>query len=147
MSLTIKRRRERGMKIPIRTTKEKFYRQVLEVLKIFPPVSHLRPKEMGILADIMSQNEQLVTFSKAKRKMIIFSKENRKEMQERHNISSAFLNNILTKLRRYKLLSKTNDLTPILDIIPDNKFSIEIEIVSYETENNERYNKYGKDKI
>lgn len=124
------------MKIPIRTTKNNFHRKMLEVLKIFPPISNLRPKELDVLGEIMRQNEAYRTLSKSKRRMIILSKENKKEIQNRLKISPAFMNNILTTLRKYRLLTRENDLIPLLDIIPDNKFTVEIEFRTDASENN-----------
>lgn len=124
------------MKIPIRTTKNNFHRKMLEVLKIFPPISNLRPKELDVLGEIMRQNEAYRTLSKSKRRMIILSKENKKEIQNRLKISPAFMNNILTTLRKYRLLTRENDLIPLLDIIPDNKFTVEIEFRTDASEDN-----------
>jgi hypothetical protein len=124
------------MKIPIRTTKNNFHRKMLEVLKIFPPISNLRPKELDVLGEIMKQNEAYRTLSKSKRRMIILSKENKKEIQNRLKISPAFMNNILTTLRKYRLLTRENDLIPLLDIIPDNKFTVEIEFRTDASEDN-----------
>ena len=124
------------MKIPIRTTKNNFHRKMLEVLKIFPPISNLRPKELDVLSEIMKQNEAYRTLSKSKRRMIILSKENKKDIQDRLKISPAFMNNILTTLRKYRLLTRENDLIPLLDIIPDNKFTVEIEFRTDASEDN-----------
>ena len=124
------------MKIPIRTTKNNFHRKMLEVLKIFPPISNLRPKELDVLGEIMKQNEAYRTLSKSKRRMIILSKENKKDIQNRLKISPAFMNNILTTLRKYRLLTRENDLIPLLDIIPDNKFTVEIEFRTDASEDN-----------
>ncbi len=124
------------MKIPIRTTKNNFHRKMLEVLKIFPPISNLRPKELDVLGEIMKQNEAYRTLSKSKRRMIILSKENKKDIQDRLKISPAFMNNILTTLRKYRLLTRENDLIPLLDIIPDNKFTVEIEFRTDASEDN-----------
>lgn len=135
------------MKIPIKTTKEKLYRQILEVLKLFPPVSNLRPKELTVLAELMKQNEEYRTLSKTKRRMIMLSKESKKEIQDKFNISPAYLNNILTTLRKYRILNKDGSLITVFDVIPQNKFTIEIELISYETEDNKGYNSNSKDKI
>lgn len=124
------------MKIPIRTTKNNFHRKMLEVLKIFSPISNLRPKELDVLGEIMKQNEAYRTLSKSKRRMIILSKENKKDIQDRLKISPAFMNNILTTLRKYRLLTRENDLIPLLDIIPDNKFTVEIEFRTDASEDN-----------
>lgn len=114
------------MKIPLRTTKSKFYRQVLEVLKSFPPINKLRPKEMDLLAEFMRQNAENKDLPRNKRRIILFSTENRKEIQDKLGMSQAFFNNNLSVLRKYGLISKDNDLIPLLDIDDIEGFSIEI---------------------
>jgi DNA-binding MarR family transcriptional regulator len=118
------------MKIPLKTSNKRFYRQVLEVLRSFPPINKLRPKELDLLAEFMKQNAELSFLSKNKRRAILFSTENRRQIQENLNMTQATFNNNLSGLRRYKLVTKENDLIPLLDIKDINEleddFSIEI---------------------
>jgi len=78
----------------------------------------------------MKQNAELSFLSKNKRRAILFSTENRRQIQENLNMTQATFNNNLSGLRRYKLVTKENDLIPLLDIKDINEleddFSIEI---------------------
>lgn len=114
------------MKIPLRTTENKFYRQILEVLKSFPPINKLKPKEMDLLAEFMKQNADNMSLPKNKRRIIMFSTENRKEIQEKLGMSQAYFNNNLSILRKYGLITKDNDILPLLDIPKHKEFSIEV---------------------
>lgn len=118
------------MKIPLRTNPQKFYRQILEVLRSFPPVNKLRPKELDLLAEFMKQNAEYSFLPKNKRRAVLFSTDNRRQIQEKLNMTQATFNNNLSGLRRYGLITKENDLIPLLDVkdIQDmgNDFSIEV---------------------
>lgn len=114
------------MKIPLRTTEDRFYRQVLEVLKSFPPINKLRPKELDLLAEFMKQNADNRALSKGQRRIILFSTENRRLIQDKLEMSQASFNNNLSVLRKYGLITKDNDILSLLDVDYSNKFSIEI---------------------
>jgi len=114
------------MIIPLQTNKAKFYRQVLEVLKSFPPINKLRPKELDLLAEFMKQNADNKSLPKNKRRIILFSTENRREIQEKLSMSQASFNNNLSVLRKYGLINKDNDLISLLDIDDMNNFSVEV---------------------
>ncbi len=102
--------------IPIKTTKEKFYRQILEVLKSVPPINKLRPKELDTLAEIMRQNDKYSSMGAVKY-TIIFSTEIRKEMYTNIGIKEASFNNNLSILRKYKVINSDNRLNPFFETI------------------------------
>jgi len=114
------------MKIPLRTNRNRFYREVLEVLKSFPPINKLRPKELDLLAEFMKQNAENKDIPPNKRRIILFSTENRKVIQDKLGMSQAVFNNNLFGLRKYGLITKDNDLLPLLDIPEQDNFFIEI---------------------
>ena len=111
--------------IPIKTTKEKFYRQFLEVLRNIPPVNKLRPKELDVLSQIMKQADKYRQYDADLRNTIIFSTNIRKEMRDNIGINEDSFNNNLSVLRRYKILSKDNVLNPFFDsIVFEDKFEL-----------------------
>ena len=112
--------------LPIRTTKNKFYRQVLEVLRSFPPINKLSPRELDLLAEFMRQNNDMADVPVNKRRILIFSTENRKEIMDNLNLSQAVFNNNLSKLRKVGVITKNNDLIPLLNIPDINNFAINI---------------------
>ena len=112
--------------LPIRTTKNKFYRQVLEVLRSFPPINKLSPRELDLLAEFMKQNNDMSDIPVNKRRILIFSTENRKEIMDNLNLSQAVFNNNLSKLRKVGVITKNNDLIPLLNIPDINNFAINI---------------------
>ena len=121
------------MKIPLKTNKDRFYREVLEILKSFPPINKLRPKELDLLAEFMMQNAENKDLPPNKRRIILFSTENRKMIQDKLGMSQAVFNNNLFGLRKYGLITKDNDLLPLLDIPDQKDFSIEIKFYVKDT--------------
>lgn len=61
-----------------------------------------------------------------KRRILIFSTENRKEIMDNLNLSQAVFNNNLSKLRKVGVITKNNDLIPLLNIPDINNFAINI---------------------
>lgn len=113
------------MNIPLKTNKSRFHREILELIRSLPPLDKLRNKELELLAEIMRQYQECSDVPKDKRKYIIFATENRNKIGEDLKISKGNMNTYLVKIRKYKLLSKYNDLNPILDI-PFGDFDINI---------------------
>ena len=102
-------------KINLPTTKETFYRQFLEVLKTFPPISKLRPRELEVLAQIMLQNDKYRHLDDDSRQIIVLSTNVRVRIRESIGISEENMNNILSTLRKYKVLTKDNKLIKYFD--------------------------------
>lgn len=105
--------------IPIKTSKEVFYRQVLEVLRSVPPINKLRPKELDVLAEIIKQKD-LYSEMGLHKYTIIFSTENRKKIRESVGVSIESFNNILSALRKYNIITKDNKLNPFFEGITFN---------------------------
>ena len=108
-------------KIPIRTTQDKFYRQFLELFRSLPPFDKLRSRELDVLSEILYQNNKYKTINKKTRPLIIFSKEVRKEMRERIDVSEEIFNNNLSGLRKHKLINDDNNIIPFLETLYFNK--------------------------
>lgn len=115
------------MNIPVTTNENKFHRQVLEILRTFPPISNLRNRELDLLAEIMKQYQLYKNLDKVARKEVVFSTSNRQNIRKILNISAPNMNSYLYRLRKFKLLSKDNELLPILDISTSD-FNINIQL-------------------
>lgn len=102
--------------IPIKTDKDKFYRQVLEVLRSVPPINKLRPKELDVLAELLKQKDTYVLLG-AHKYTVIFSTENRKAIREQCELSVESFNNILSALRKYNIITKDNKLNQFFESI------------------------------
>lgn len=103
--------------IKIPTNKEKFYRQVLEVLKSFPPFTSLRPKELDVLGQFMKYNEihsNLDIYSKG---ALFSSAQFKKMLREEISMSEDSFNNNISRLRKLKLISSNNTLHKFIDDI------------------------------
>ena len=98
--------------IPIKTNKERFFRQFLEVLKSIPPIKNLRPKELDVLAEVMYQNHKYKDYPEEHRLAIIFNPTVRKEMRDKIGIGVDSFNNNISILRKSKILDKNNKLHP-----------------------------------
>jgi len=94
------------MVIPIQTTKKKYFRQCLEVLKILPPLNTLRPKELTVLAEFLYWNNEYKHIPKEDRWKIIFDYETKLKMKDNIGIDDFSFNNITTSLRKKGILSK-----------------------------------------
>lgn len=111
--------------IPIKTDNDKFYRQFLEVLKSVPPINKLRPKELDVLAEIIRQNNLLKGYPDEHKNSILLSSASKKEIMDNVGIGADSLNNNLSMLRKYNILSKENRLNKFFNGIDFNgKFEL-----------------------
>ncbi len=114
------------MNIPIKVSINNFFKMLLTMMNKFPPIRGLRERELDVLAEIMLQNYEnrsITDFNK--RQILIFSTENRIKMQERLNMKEGSFNDYMSKLRR-KGVIKDNKLLPFLNILPEGKYSFNI---------------------
>lgn len=115
------------MKIPVRTSIDNFFIQLVELMSSFAPIKNLKGKEKMVLAEILYQNYTYKEFNERERNILIFSPENRKEMQRRLNISEDYFNNQLTKLRKNGALGLHNKLPKFLSaILPNERFEFTV---------------------
>jgi hypothetical protein len=99
------------MKIRIGTTEEDYFLKLLHIVKVLPPFSKLRDLEIKVLAELFSYNHQLRDIPAKQRNLILFSTDNKKEIMESLNISSANFYNSMSRLRSFKIL-KGDALVP-----------------------------------
>ncbi len=114
------------IKIPIKTTEGKFYRQFLELFRSLPPFNLLRTRELDVLSQILFQNNKYKSIDPKTRSLIIFSKEIRKEMRSSINISEDIFNNNLSGIRKKGLVNEDNELVSLLSSLYfDKEFKLE----------------------
>lgn len=114
------------IKIPIKTSNDRFYRQFLELFRSLPPFDKLRTREVDVLSQIMYQNNKYKNIQSKTRSLVVFSTDVRKEMRESLGISEEIFNNNLSGLRKNKLINEENKLTPFLEsILFDNNFELQ----------------------
>lgn len=113
------------MKINIKTTEEKFIRQLIELLKGVPPVSKLRPKEIDVLCELIYQFNKYKSYPEEHKLAIIFNSNTRKEMRERINLNQDSFNNNISNLRKHKILDNYNRLHPFFNnLVFNNGFEL-----------------------
>lgn len=120
------------MIIPIKTDINKFFVVLLTLMNKFPPIKGLTAMEINVLAEIMYQNYKYRTTDIKRRHFLIFSTDNRIEMQTRLEITEGSLNDYFSRLRRKGVLSKSNQMLPFLNIIPDKNYELNIKFSIYE---------------
>ena len=111
--------------IPIRTNRDKFFRQVLELLRSLPPFNKLRPRELELLSKLMAYSDEFKALDRDSRYDLIFSTRTRRTIADDLDMSEDAFNNNLSILRRHGLLTKDNRFAPILeDLYYDSKFEL-----------------------
>lgn len=116
--------------IPIRTNRDKFFRQVLELLRSLPPFNKLRPRELELLSKLMAYSDEFKTLDRDSRYDLIFSTRTRRTIADDLDMSEDAFNNNLSILRRHGLLTKDNRFAPILeDLYYDSKFELTYKFV------------------
>lgn len=96
-----------GMKtlvVPIDTVKGKVYRQYLEAAKVFPPFNELRPKELDVLAELYLYNDKYQNVELTDRWKLIMHYDTKMQIKDKLGLSDANFNNILSSLKKRKLL-------------------------------------------
>jgi hypothetical protein len=88
------------------TNPEKYFHQLVEILKVFPPFSQLRKKEREVFAEILYQLYLFREESMTARIRIVFDYKTKEEIATRLKISKANLYNIYKGLRQVNLLTK-----------------------------------------
>jgi hypothetical protein len=88
------------------TTPEKYFHQVVEILKIFPPLSGLRKRQREAFAEILYQFYIFRNESEEVRERLVFDYKTKEEIASRLGITKGNLYNIYKELRQHKLLTK-----------------------------------------
>jgi DNA-binding MarR family transcriptional regulator len=107
----------------INTTKRLFFRQYLELMKVFPPLNILRSKELDILAELLYYNDHYSSLNIEDRKKIIYNTSTRNDIRKSLNMSEASFNNNLSILRKQGVI-KNNVIAAGLIVVPDDGFTI-----------------------
>lgn len=116
--------------IPIRTNRDKFFRQVLELLRSLPPFNKLRPRELELLSKLMAYSDEFKALDRDSRYDLIFSTRTRRTIADDLDMSEDAFNNNLSILRRHGLVTKDNRFAPILeDLYYDSKFELTYKFV------------------
>ena len=116
--------------IPIRTNRDKFFRQVLELLRSLPPFNKLRPRELELLSKLMAYSDEFKALDRDSRYDLIFSTRTRRTIADDLDMSEDVFNNNLSILRRHGLVTKDNRFAPILeDLYYDSKFELTYKFV------------------
>ena len=116
--------------IPIRTNRDKFFRQVLELLRSLPPFNKLRPRELELLSKLMAYSDEFKALDRDSRYDLIFSTRTWRTIADDLDMSEDAFNNNLSILRRHGLLTKDNRFAPILeDLYYDSKFELTYKFV------------------
>jgi len=88
------------------TNPEKYFHQVVEILKIFPPFSQLRKRQRQTFAEILYQFYLYREETEAVRERLVFDYKTKEEIAARLGISKGNLYNIYKELRQFDLLTK-----------------------------------------
>jgi hypothetical protein len=90
----------------IDTKPEKYFHQLIEILKVFPPFSQLRKRQREAFAEILYQFYVFESESEDVRERLVFDYKTKEEIAARLKISKGNLYNIYKELRQLKLLTK-----------------------------------------
>lgn len=94
----------KGKELKLNTNSSRFFRQYLEVIKIFSPYNKLRAKELDVLAEFMMYNNKHSSIEYEDRWKLIMHYGVKVEIRDRLGMSEASFNNILSDLRKKKIL-------------------------------------------
>lgn len=88
------------------TNPEKYFHQVVEILKIFPPFNQLRKRQREAFAEILYQFHIYRNEGEDVRERLVFDYKTKEEIAIRLGISKGNLYNIYKELRQLNLLTK-----------------------------------------
>ncbi len=94
------------MVINVETTEDKYFRQVLELLKPLPPFNKLADQVLDVLAQFLYYNHKYKHIEKVIRFKVLFDYDTKVSMREAVNMTEARFNNILMLLRKENILNK-----------------------------------------
>jgi hypothetical protein len=104
-----------------------FFRSYIKLLSSFKPLEGVRHQELMVLAELMYSNYVISQGFKnredANKWKLIFSYENKRDMEETLNISDATMANCLTNLRKVGFI-QDNTLRKMFRVYPDDNFEL-----------------------
>jgi hypothetical protein len=109
------------MEIKIKTNKDKYFRQLIEVLGVAKPFSLLSNKEREVLSFLLHCNYAARNLPDEERFKYVFSEEVKEQIRMKYNMSKYSLNNYMFSLRKkgfttYFSILKPFELTPEKEI-------------------------------
>jgi hypothetical protein len=112
------------MRLNIDTTYKKVYRQIVEVIRSFPPLNTLRNRELDVLAILMYYNYKYRDIEEDVRWRVINDTSTKREMQADINMGEDVFNNNFSLIRRAGLIGKDGKLPSFLHIIVTDKYDV-----------------------
>lgn len=112
-------------KAKFNTTKDKFFNQYLNLIKVFPPLNSLREKEIKVLAELLRLNDKYSGLAADLRWKIIFEYSTKVDIKDKLKLSDANFNNILSSLRKKKIIIN-NTIPEAYLITVDKEFNLNI---------------------
>lgn len=96
----------KAVSFKVETKPEKYFHQLIEILKVFPPFDKLRKRQREVFAEILyefylvrSENDQV-------KERLVFDYKTKENIATRLNITKGNLYNIYKELRQLNLLTK-----------------------------------------
>ena len=90
----------------VTTKPEKYFYQLIEILKIFPPFNKLRKREREVFAEILYQFYIYRDESEDVKERLVFDYKTKEEIARKLKITKGNLYNIYKELRQHDLLTK-----------------------------------------
>jgi hypothetical protein len=94
------------MTFNIQTEPEKYFQQLIEILRVFPPFNTLRKRQREVFAEILFQYHKFNNENEDVTKRLVFDYRTKEEIAIKLRISKGNLYNIYKELRQHKLLIK-----------------------------------------
>jgi len=88
------------------TNPEKYFHQLIEILKVFPPFDQLRKRQREVFAEILYEFYLVRNESEGVKERLVFDYKTKENIASRLNITKGNLYNIYKELRQIKLLTK-----------------------------------------
>jgi hypothetical protein len=112
------------MKLNIKTTRKKAYRQIVEIIRSIPPLDTLRNRELDVLAILMYYNNKYKDVDEDIRWRVINDTSTKREMQREIEMSEDIFNNNISLVRKAGLIDKEGKIPKFLQIPIDNKYYV-----------------------
>jgi hypothetical protein len=94
------------IKIRIKTREDTYFLKLLLILNNIPPFNKLRPKELELYAHLLSVNHRYRNIPFRERNRLIFSYDTKMEVSNKMGIKLSGVYNILSNLRKSKILDE-----------------------------------------
>jgi hypothetical protein len=112
------------MRLNIDTTQKRVYRQIVEIMRSFPPLNTLRNRELDVLAILMCYNYKYRDLEEGLRWRVIGETSTKKEMQSEVSMTEDTFNNNLSLVRRAGLIDKEGRIPKFLQIMVNDRYEV-----------------------